>query len=171
MPPAAYFIGKIVMVLTMVVLESVVLLAIGGGAGQGRPADRLAPVGHLRAGSPWSAWPPARCWASPSPRYLAPERPRRPSSPRSRSILQFLSGVYFVFTTLPPWLQTVGAIFPLKWIAQGYRSVFLPDELRRRWSRPGTGSTAGSRWYCWLWAVGGLFLALRTFRWRASRDA
>ena len=44
-------------------------------------------------------------------------------------ILQFISGVYLAFSNLPEWLQNVASIFPLKWMAQGMRSVFLPDEL------------------------------------------
>ena len=39
---------------------------------------------------------------------------------------QFTSGVYFVYTTLPPWMQDVAAVFPLKWMAQSMRGVFLP---------------------------------------------
>ena len=44
-------------------------------------------------------------------------------------ILQFISGVYFAFTDIPGWLQQVASVFPLKWIAQGMRSVFFPDQL------------------------------------------
>ena len=42
-------------------------------------------------------------------------------------ILQFLSGVFFVFSDLPKWMQDIAAIFPLKWLTQGMRSVFLPQ--------------------------------------------
>ena len=42
-------------------------------------------------------------------------------------VLQFISGVYLAFTQLPDWLQTVASVFPLKWMAQGMRSAFLPD--------------------------------------------
>ena len=42
-------------------------------------------------------------------------------------VLQFISGVFIVFTQLPTFLQHVADIFPLKWLAQGMRSVFLPD--------------------------------------------
>jgi len=85
-------------------------------------------------------------------------------------VLQFLSGVYFVFTGLSAPLQHVGALFPLKWIAQGYRSVFLPDsfavqEPAKHWEHGRIALILA------LWAVGGLLLTLRTFRWRSSRDA
>jgi ABC-2 type transport system permease protein len=85
-------------------------------------------------------------------------------------ILQFISGVYFVFTTQPQWLQRVGAFFPVKWIAQGYRSVFLPNsyalqEPAHRWEHGRTALVLGA------WMVAGLLLALRTFRWRTRTDA
>ena len=43
------------------------------------------------------------------------------------NVLQFISGVFFVFNQLPDVLQTIAAVFPLKWLSQGMRSVFLPD--------------------------------------------
>ena len=55
-----------------------------------------------------------------------------------RAVLQFISGVYLAFTMLPEWLQNVASVFPLKWMAQGMRSVFLPDDLR--------GARAGGDW-------------------------
>src|SRR5660397_64866 len=56
-------------------------------------------------------------------------------------ILQFTSGVFFVFTQLPSYLQHFAEIFPLKWLAQGMRSVFLPEsfaevEARGTWEHP-----------------------------------
>ena len=63
-------------------------------------------------------------------------------------VLQFISGVFFLFSQVPAWMQTVAAFFPLKWMAQGLRSVFLPDVAGRRRSRPAPGSSAGWRW-CW----------------------
>ena len=42
-------------------------------------------------------------------------------------ILQFISGVWVLDAMLPEPLRALGALFPLKWMAQGFRSVFLPD--------------------------------------------
>ncbi|MFF8657466.1 ABC transporter permease [Streptomyces huasconensis] len=44
-------------------------------------------------------------------------------------LLQFVSGVYYPFGQLPDALQQVGALFPLKWLAQGMRAALLPDTL------------------------------------------
>lgn len=79
-------------------------------------------------------------------------------------ILQFFSGVFFIFTQLPTWMQQVAAIFPLKWLTQGMRSVFLPDsfaanEVAKSWE---TGRTF---LILVLWLVVGFFLTLRTFKW------
>jgi ABC-2 type transport system permease protein len=79
-------------------------------------------------------------------------------------VLQFISGVYIAFSDIPTWLQQVAAIFPLKWIAQGMRSVFLPDsfaasEMAGAWE-PGRTALVLA-----VWAVVGLVLCVRTFRW------
>jgi ABC-2 type transport system permease protein len=79
-------------------------------------------------------------------------------------ILQFFSGVFFVFTSLPIWMQQFAAIFPLKWLTQGMRSVFLPEdfatqEVARDWE---LGKTA---LVLVLWLIIGLFISIRTFKW------
>jgi len=79
-------------------------------------------------------------------------------------VLQFISGVYLTFTSLPSWLQNVASVFPLKWLAQGMRSVFLPStfeaaEQGASWNLPGVAIVLG------VWLVVGLVLARLTFRW------
>ena len=79
-------------------------------------------------------------------------------------ILQFFSGVFFVFTQLPTWMQQLAAIFPLKWLTQGMRSVFLPDsfatqEVAKSWE---TGRTF---LILVLWLVIGIFVSVRKFKW------
>ena len=79
-------------------------------------------------------------------------------------VLQFISGVFFVYDQLPTWMQTLGAIFPLKWLAQGMRSVFLPQSFAQQevggsWQLGWTALVLGA------WIVLGLGLSLRTFRW------
>lgn len=79
-------------------------------------------------------------------------------------ILQFISGVYFDFSGIPSWLQQIASVFPLKWIAQGMRSVFFPEDLAAlemagSWEHGRTALVLGA------WAVGGLILCVMTFRW------
>ncbi|MGW0431131.1 ABC transporter permease [Micromonospora sp. NPDC003197] len=84
-------------------------------------------------------------------------------------VLQFISGVFFVFTQLPSWMQQIAAVFPLKWMCQGLRSVFLPASF-------GTQEPAGSyelgmvAVMLGVWCVIGLVLCLFTFRWTTRRD-
>jgi ABC-2 type transport system permease protein len=80
-------------------------------------------------------------------------------------VLQFTSGVFFAFNQLPEWMQTFASFFPLKWLTQGMRSVFLPDsaealEVAGSWELP---MAAGM---LTLWCGIGLVLALTTFRWQ-----
>jgi ABC-2 type transport system permease protein len=168
MPPASYFLGKIVMVFGLVVLESAVLLAIA------------AAMGKVTLPTDWHkwltfAWVTLAGTAAGTVLGLAFSSVPRTGKAAPATVtpvalvLSFLSGVYFEFTGMPQWLQHLGALFPLKWIAQGYRSVFLPDgfaaqEPAHHWEHGRTALVLV------LWAIGGLFLTLRTFRWRSSRD-
>lgn len=79
-------------------------------------------------------------------------------------VLQFISGVYLMFTMLPEWLQNIASVFPLKWLAQGMRSVFLPAHF--------AGAEPSGQWDLGLvalnlgiWLVVGLVGSLLTFRW------
>jgi ABC-2 type transport system permease protein len=79
-------------------------------------------------------------------------------------ILQFFSGVFFVFTQLPVWMQQFAALFPLKWLTQGMRSVFLPEnfatqEVAQSWELGKTALILG------IWLLIGLYISLKTFKW------
>ena len=82
-------------------------------------------------------------------------------------VLQFFSGVFFVFPELPSWMQQVAALFPLKWLTQGMRSAFLPDgasgfEVAGGWEH---GRTA---LVLLAWVIIGVVVCVRTFRWRRA---
>ena len=62
-------------------------------------------------------------------------------------------------------MQELAAIFPLKWMAQGLRSVFLPqalalEEPAHSWELGRVALVLG------IWCVVGLVLCVRTFRWQ-----
>ena len=78
--------------------------------------------------------------------------------------LQFVSGTYVPLVVLPNWMLVVGSIFPVKWMAQGFRSVLLPAKMA-------AFEPAGS-WEHWriflvlaAWTAGGLAACLLVFRW------
>ncbi|MET0236036.1 MAG: ABC transporter permease [Kibdelosporangium sp.] len=83
--------------------------------------------------------------------------------------LQFVSGVYIIpITTLPVGMVTVASFFPVKWVGQGFRSVFLPEgmakfEMAGTWELGKTALVLGG------WCVAGLVLCVLTFRWSNRR--
>jgi ABC-2 type transport system permease protein len=79
-------------------------------------------------------------------------------------VLQFTSGVFFVFTQLPEWMQVFASIFPLKWLAQAMRSVFLPEEAAAM-EVAGSWELGMCALMLALWCVIGLVAALVFFRW------
>ena len=85
-------------------------------------------------------------------------------------VLQFTSGVFFAFNQLPHWMQVFASFFPLKWLTQGMRSVFLPDsaqglEIANSWELPMVAAMLT------VWCIIGLVLALTTFRWQKRGEA
>lgn len=84
-------------------------------------------------------------------------------------ILQFISGVYLQFDQLPEWMQNIASLFPLKWMAQGMRSVFLPESFASL--EPSGAWDLGLVALVLLgWLVAGLVISRLTFRW-IRRDA
>lgn len=84
-------------------------------------------------------------------------------------VLQFISGVCIPVDTLPEWTLNIGALFPLKWMCQGFRGVFLPEsavviEQAGSWEYGKVALVLGA------WCIGGLVLCLLTFRWKDRRD-
>lgn len=85
-------------------------------------------------------------------------------------VLSFISGVFVIpLKHLPEPLIQIGSLFPLRWMAQGFRSVFMPDsvvdqEITGTWEHGRVAIVLAA------WCIGGLVLCLSTFRWR-SRNA
>mgnify|MGYP006140666909 FL=1 len=79
-------------------------------------------------------------------------------------ILQFFSGVFFVFTSLPVWMQQFAALFPLKWLTQGMRSVFLPADFASQ-EVAGDWEIGKTALILVIWLVLGLILSIKTFKW------
>ena len=82
--------------------------------------------------------------------------------------LQFISGVFSLFTNLPAWMQQFAALFPLKWMTQGMRAVFLPASFAAR-EPAGSAELGMVALVLVLWCVGALIASRLTFRW-TTRD-
>jgi len=164
MPPLAYFLGKIGLVVVTSVLQIAILLAISA------LLLDVEPPGSLEA---WATLAWIFVIGSAGGTVLGIAFSAIPRSARSAAaivtpiviILQFVSGVFFVFYELPSWMQQLGALFPLKWLCQGMRSVFLPDSLQQQ-ELAGSWELGRCALVLGAWALASLLLALRYFRWR-----
>lgn len=168
MPPAAYFLGKIWLVLVTGIAESVILLAVG---------TTLFGVALPTGAGSWLTFGWIFALGLTGCALLGIAVSSLPRSGKSASsvvvlpflLLQFISGVYIPVHTLPDWMLSLGALFPLKWMCQGFRGIFLPDsaavlEQAGAWEFGRIALVLGA------WCVGGLVLCLLTFRWKSSRD-
>jgi ABC-2 type transport system permease protein len=81
-------------------------------------------------------------------------------------VLQFISGVYVPFSVVPAWMRTVASFFPLKWMAQGMRSVFLPVQAAAL-EPAGSWEHGRTALVLLAWTAAGLVLCVKTFRWQS----
>jgi len=165
MPRMAYFAGKVVQVLICTVAETVLLIAVG----------MLFYHLHLptEPGRWWTfAWVfvlgTAACTllgiaASSVPRSAASAMP---VITLPFTVLQFISGVYVPFTVVPAWMRDVASFFPLKWMAQGMRSVFLPEQAAAL-EPAGSWEHGLTALVLAVWIAAGLVLCAKTFRWQS----
>jgi ABC-2 type transport system permease protein len=164
-PPLGYFLGKAGQVLVTTVLQLALLLTVAAtaydvpvpdGAGRwltfawvalgGALAGTVLGIAVASAGSSRAVGNGISAFAV---------------------VLQFFSGVFFVFSDLPPWMQEVAAVFPLKWMVQGMRSVFLPDAAAAA-EPAGSWEHGMIALVLTVWVVVGLAICSRTFRWRRT---
>ena len=128
LPAAAYFLGKIGQVLVRCVLQTALLLAVAALV-----FDVPMPTTPAAGGT--FAWVFVLGTATGSRvrrrvllgAALGPVRERRGDA-RSCSCCSSSPACSSSSTSCPSWMQQLASVFPLKWMAQGMRSVFLPDE-------------------------------------------
>lgn len=163
LPKAAYFIGKTVYVVVAGIAETAVLIAVAAtvfGLPVPGNAERwltlawvlaLSALAFTLLGIAFSSVATARNGpVVVLPVYL---------------VLQFISGVFFPFESLPGWLQTIASVFPLKWSVQGMQAAFLPES-----AAPDGGWALGQvAMVLGLWILVGAVLSLVTFRWSKAK--
>jgi ABC-2 type transport system permease protein len=167
LPKGSYFIGKVVMVLASSLGQAAVLLGVG----------RLFFGVHLPVDAAhWFTfgWVYLLGVVSGSVLGIAYSNLVRSADSGAvvmlpMMVLQFVSGVFVIFSQLPKGLQVFASFFPLKWICQGMRSALLPQAYVRvepagQWEHGRIALVLGA------WAVVGLLLCLRTFRWKGRDD-
>lgn len=167
MPAAAYLVGKLILVLVLSVAEVAVLILVGAlFFGMALPGA----VHWLTF-----AWLFVLSVVACSLLGIAVsglvKRARTAGAILNVPVvaLQFVSGVFIhPITMLPAWLITVASFFPVKWMAQGFRYVFLPDGMRTL-EAAGQWELGRTALVLCAWCVVGLVLCLVTFRW-TERD-
>jgi ABC-2 type transport system permease protein len=167
MPKSAYFVGKVVQVLAVTALIVVVLLAVGA----------LVYGVDLPSGSEWITFLWVTLLGAAACTLLGIAVSSLAKNGRSASatvtpvalVLQFISGVFFEFSQLPHWMQAIASLFPLKWMTQGLRSVFLPEALAAQ-EPAGSWELGRVALVLAAWCVGGLVLCVLTFRWQDRTD-
>ncbi|RKS71347.1 ABC-2 type transport system permease protein [Motilibacter peucedani] len=167
MPKAAYFIGKIALVVVTTVGQLLLLMVFG---------SLLFDLDLPSSPGRWFTFLWLVVLGSSAMTMLGVAFSSLPRNGRAAPaivspvaiVLQFISGVFFQYDDLPSWMQHVAALFPLKWLTQGMRSVFLPDSFARTESA-GTWEHGRTALVLVVWTVGAALLAMRTFRWQ--RDA
>ena len=167
LPHAAYFIGKIIQVFVCLVAEVTLLMIVGVAFYHlhlpSTPGKWLTLVWICLLGGTACALlglgvsSLARSARSASPVVTLPFL-----------VLEFISGIFVPFSDVPRGLQVVAAIFPLKWMAQGLRSVFLAPqaaalEPAHSWELGRVALVLA------VWVAAGLVLCIRTFRWQSRR--
>jgi ABC-2 type transport system permease protein len=167
MPRAAYFIAKIVRVLVTTFVEVAILLSISvlvydlplpGTGARWLTFCWVILLGTFACtlmGMAWAGVIPSSAAATPmtTPIFL---------------VLQFISGVFLTLSDTPKWMLSVAELFPLKWMAQGLRSVFLPEvmkygEPRNSWELATGAIVMGA------WVIFGTVVTWRTFKWRGPK--
>jgi ABC-2 type transport system permease protein len=76
--------------------------------------------------------------------------------------LVFVSGIFFPSESAPGWLETVASVFPVQHLAHALQLAFDP-------ATAAPGLVGGDLLVLGLWAVAGLVVAIRTFRWEPAR--
>jgi ABC-2 type transport system permease protein len=163
MSVSSYFIGKALLVTFLMIIQTAMLLFFGSVVFDlNLPSDLM-----LWWNFTWLVLLVSACST-----ILGIAFSVVPKSGRSASavvspiviILQFFSGVFFVFTSLPSFMQQLAAIFPLKWLTQGMRSIFLPEEFATQ-EVAGSWELGKTAIVLSIWLILGLLFAVKKFKW------
>jgi ABC-2 type transport system permease protein len=168
MPKGSFFLGKIILVVVTAAVQTMLLLVVGAllfGLDLPNNLDR------------WVTFTWLTLLGAATFTLLGIAASGVPRSGRSASavispiviVAQFISGVFFVYSDLPPWMQQIAAVLPLKWLTQGMRSVFLPDSFAAQ-EPAGSWEHGKTALVLIAWGIVGAFLAMRTFRWHRRSD-
>ena len=163
MSVSSYFIGKALLVTILMIIQTILLLFFGSVVFDlNLPTDPM-----LWWNFTWLVILGSACSTVLGIAFsVVPKSGRGASAVVSPIviILQFFSGVFFVFTSLPVWMQQFAALFPLKWLTQGMRSVFLPADFATQ-EVAGDWEIGKTALILIIWLILGLLVSIKTFKW------
>jgi ABC-2 type transport system permease protein len=162
MPAAAYFMGKIAQVVISYIFQVTILILVGAVFfGVHLPTNATAWINFV-----WISLLGLLCFTLLGISFssLAKNGDSAPALVTPVVLVaQFTSGVFIQFNTLPTWMQDAASIFPLKWMCEGMRSVFLGSKATALQPH-GSYQLGDVALMLVLWSVIGGVLAWRTFR-------
>lgn len=168
MPRSAFFIGKIGMVFVAYIAQVTILITVGViFYGIELPTTSFAIFTFI-----WVSVLGLIAWTLLGIAYsVVPKQGKGAAALVSPVVLvlQFTSGVFFVFSDLPQWMQTFASLFPLKWLTQAMRSVFLPDTAAAM-EVAGSFELGMTALVLVIWIVIGAVLATVFFKWTPRGD-
>ncbi len=168
LPVASYLIGKVALTLTLAVGMTAALLGVGVAA-----FDVDLPTDSTKIMT--FAWVFTLGVAAAA--VLGIALASLPRSTKSAAVvftppflfLQFVSGVFIEFNSIPSWMRTIAGAFPLRWLAAGMRSVFLPAEFEAVAEPGGSYHLGIGATVLIAWVIVGFAAATRSFRFGRER--
>jgi len=155
--PAAFFTGKALMVLITTVVQAALLIGVAslvfGAHLPTSPVVWLQFVGWMLLGA-FSGSMIGILFSN-----IGSAKANANISNGLVNILAFISGI-FLIGAIPTWLLTIAQVFPMYWLASAMRSVFMPAGFYTPEHSLWIGAAVMS-----AWAVIGLGIVRRTFRW------
>ena len=161
--PLSYFVGKLGQVFVTGIIQAALLLAV---------AHFVLGIALPTTAQSWLTFSWVFVFGVITSAFLGIALSALPRSGKSATavvipivlVLQFISGVFLQFYMLPTWMQNFASLFPLKWMAQGMRGVFLPESFASL-EPSGSYEFGLVALNLGIWLVIGLALSLVTFRW------
>ena len=155
MPPWVFMAAQVVRAILLIAFMTVILLLIGYFAYDvGFPGDTIGGfILYLVVGTA------TMCILGIALTAVLPTAEAAATiAPFSAVLLSFISGVFIPVDQLPNWLEEIGRVFPLSHLADGLQTTLAPGAT-------GSGLSGENLGVLGLWALVGLLVAVRRFRW------
>jgi len=148
-PAAAIIAGRVLVAIVLAVVMAAVLLGIGWAAYGAHVPGRTVVIGAASF----------CCLGYALTSLIRNEDSAQPVTQALLLPLYFISGVFVAVSVLPDWLADVGAIFPVRHLADALLVAYNPYTT-------GLGFAGLDLLIVAAWGAAGLLVALRTFSWQ-----